>query len=324
MTKQTLSILLRFALSIILLAVLLTRVDLNHLLDDFRNVDLALFAVGLGVFWVFIAGWAFRWHLLLRDVVADVRYIDAFSTLLSGFFMSLFLPTVVGQDVGRAYELSREREGRGDKVSIVSTVLLDRLVGLISIVLIAVIALLIQGSQYVGSEAIVTIIGVLIALVGGWLLFFNLRFMGHFRPLLRWPAINRLRKTIRELYFALYRLHRKPRLLVYTLLVSIVMSLLEITSVVILSRAIGLSTNPVFFYIFLPIIWIVLTIPISISGFGLRETAFVFLFTQVGVDSSHAISISFLYFAFSAIVGVCGGLLWLRSSVLLVARARTR
>ena len=81
------------------------------------------------------------------------------------------------------------------------------------------------------------------------------------------------------------------------------------------ARALGIEIEPLYFFIFMPLIWVIITVPISISGLGLREGAFVFFFTQVGVSSADAVAISLLYYFYNVIVGGIGGLAVLRTAV---------
>jgi uncharacterized protein (TIRG00374 family) len=313
MGKQKRGILVRLVLSVVLLILLFSRIDINHVLDDLQNVNIPYFIIGLAIFWGYLVLWSYRWQLFLRGAGEAIRLGELFQTLLIGFFFSMFLPTVVGTDAGRMYELSRERE---NKTGVVSTVLLDRVVGLISTVIMASLALLIGGYRYIDNFIIpVVIVGSLLLLVVGWVLFFNRRFMHQFDWVIRLSIINRFQDSIRSLYQALYLLQQQPRLLIMTLLISFVMQTMEIMSVVLLAVALGLKINAIHFFIFMPIIWILITIPISIGGLGVREGAFVFFLGQVGIHSGHAITISLLYYFYSVIVGVVGGIIWFRTSV---------
>jgi uncharacterized membrane protein YbhN (UPF0104 family) len=97
--------------------------------------------------------------------------------------------------------------------------------------------------------------------------------------------------------------------------VSVVNSLFTIVATLLAARSIGVNIDAIYFFIFMPIIWIIITIPISLSGLGLREGAFVFFFSQVGVTPSDAVAISLLYYSYNVVIGVAGGLILLYSSL---------
>lgn len=313
MVRQYAGVIVRLVLSIALLALLGTIIDFRDLLSHFVAINWSLYALGLVAFLAFVALWALRWHVIIQHTAETIRYFKALTTLLTGIFFSMFLPSIVGTDVGRVVELSRERH---NQASAISSVLIDRVVGLLNLVLMALVALIVGGAQFVEDQMIVVVIvGTLVAMAVGWFLFFNRRFMRLFERLLNLPIINRFEASIRELYDALYALHNQPRLLISTVVISVIAFLCEIASVMLAAAALGIAIEPAFFFIFMPIIWVIITIPVTISGLGLREGVFVFFFGQIGVDPAHAVALSLVYYTFSVVTGVVGGLIFLRFSV---------
>jgi uncharacterized protein (TIRG00374 family) len=318
MKRQRLMTIARLALSVILLAAVLLSINVPEFIQRLTQINLGYFVVGLAIYLASIGTWALRWYVFLRDTVSDVRYTDTLITLLAGLFTSLFLPSMVGADIGRAYELSRRSQ---QIVDVVSTVLFDRLIGFVSVLVTAVIAIIVFGSKFIGNDLLYTIIFILAGLVIASGLFFSPRVISRFRWLLNLPLINRYQTGTRQLYQALYRLYQKPRLSLLALLTSIGMALIEILAVMVLSFSIGAAVDPIYFFIFLPIIWNILIIPISINGLGVRETAFVFFFTQVGMTAGDAVLLSLLYYFYTVITGLLGGVLIASNSLnLLIAR----
>lgn len=314
MKKQNLSVIVRLVLSVVLLLLLLTVIDRDALLKAIVSIDVSIYLAGLLAYFGAITFWAVRWNLFIRAASEPVNFGRAFATLLMGIFYSMFLPTIVGTDIGRMYELSREEETNNAKV--VSTVLLDRLVGLITIAILGAVALVIGYSYTRGDSSIVLFTtGVLVVLVVGWMLFFNRKFMQRLEMVFRLPVVNRLESSWRELYEALYHLHNQPRLLVSALAVSLLFEVVEVVSVIFAATALDIQVQPTYFFIFMPIIWLVTVLPISISGLGLREGAFAFFLTQVGVPASDAVVVSLIYYSYSVVVGVMGGFTLLRFAV---------
>jgi uncharacterized protein (TIRG00374 family) len=235
-------------------------------------------------------------------------------TLVIGVFFSMFLPTIVGTDVGRVYELGRDDSFR--KSNLVSTVLLDRLLGLLTISMMAFIGLIV-GSQFAADQGIIiTVLGTLGILVGGWGITFNARSERFiFNLIARMPLVNRFGDRLHSVYHSLDGLYRRPGLMIIAGVVSVANSLCTIVVTYLAARSIGVEIDPIYFFIFMPIIWIIMTIPISLSGLGVREGAFVFFFSQVGVAPTDAVAISLLYYSYNVIIGAVGGLLLLSASV---------
>jgi hypothetical protein len=314
MTRQRLATFLRLGISIALLVVLFMIIDRQALIETFLSVNPALYLLGLVAFTGTIVTWTLRWYLFMHAIKEKISFLKALSTMTIGIFFSMFLPTIVGTDLGRVYELARDDNRR--KSSLITTVLLDRLLGLLTISSMAVFGLLI-GSQFASEKGIVfTVVGTLVILVVSWVVAFNPRSEKFIFGLInRLPVVKRFSESLHRVYDALYQLYRQPGLMLRAGAVSIINSLCTILCTILAARSLGVEISPIYFFIFMPIIWIIMTIPLSLSGLGVREGAFVFFFSQVGVAPSDAIAISLLYYSYNIIVGVVGGLLLLSSSL---------
>ncbi len=314
MNPQHRGTILRLIISIVLLLILFAFIDREALIRTFLSVNPALYLLGFVAFTGTILTWTLRWHLLIRAVGESISFGKALVTLVISMFFSMFLPTVVGTDVGRVYELGRENTY--SKSNLVSTVLLDRLIGLITICLMAAVGLVI-GSQFAADRGIVlTVLGTLGILVVTCLVAFNRRFERLIFGILdRIPVVRRFSGSLHKVYEALYELYKQPGLMLTTGGVSIVNSLCTILVTIFAARSLNINIDAIYFFIFMPIIWIIMTIPVSLSGLGVREGAFVFFFSQVGVAPSDAIAISLLYYSYNIIFGVIGGFLLMSSSI---------
>lgn len=321
MNRHHAGTILRLVMSIALLALLFAFIDRDALLRTILSVDPLLYCAGFVAFIGTILTWTLRWHLFIRAAGESISFGKALVTLTISMFFSLFLPTIVGTDVGRVYELGRNDRYR--KTNVVSSVLLDRLMGLITISLMALIALIV-GSQFAADQGIVfTVVGTLVILIGVWVIIFNRRFESFiFKLIAKIPMINRFTNSLHEVYNALYQLYRQPRLMLIAGTVSFVNSLCTILATLFAARSLGITADPIYFFIFMPIIWIIMTIPISLSGLGVREGAFVFFFSQIGVLPADAVAISLLYYSYNIIIGAIGGILIMYSSLVLPQRSK--
>jgi uncharacterized membrane protein YbhN (UPF0104 family) len=88
---------------------------------------------------------------------------------------------------------------------------------------------------------------------------------------------------------------------------SIVIQMVAIFSVYVLASGLSLNISFLSLVIFLPIVFIVTLIPVSISGIGLREGAFVLLFGTIGISPDKAMTLSLIWFV-SVVIGSLWGL----------------
>ena len=77
-----------------------------------------------------------------------------------------------------------------------------------------------------------------------------------------------------------------------------------------LGLAVGVDLSLYYYFLFIPIISVLLTLP-SIGGLGIREGAYVFLFSQVGVANSQALALAFAFDLALLINGLVGALIYL-------------
>jgi uncharacterized membrane protein YbhN (UPF0104 family) len=69
-----------------------------------------------------------------------------------------------------------------------------------------------------------------------------------------------------------------------------------------LFQALGVHVSLAQCVIYTPMIFTITMLPISISGFGVREAAYWYFFSQIGVGQAEAIAASLLFFI---VVGIC-------------------
>jgi uncharacterized membrane protein YbhN (UPF0104 family) len=75
-----------------------------------------------------------------------------------------------------------------------------------------------------------------------------------------------------------------------------------------LAEALGISLDPVYFFLFVPIITVFSVIPISIGGLGVRDTTAIAVFAKVGVVAEKAFAMALLNFGFMFVLGIFGGI----------------
>ena len=192
--KSRLLQLTRVAISLSLLGVLFwaMRGRINEIFDIIKNMNPGLFAVGFlaAIIAVAILGLRLRYLLATQGIPMGLR--DSVSLSFIGFFFNNFLPTSVGGDIVKAYYASKKTR---DKIGCFTTVFLDRLFGVSSLILLA------AGSAalthfYLANTSIVWPIFVILGLLSLFFIVLWNRNIARFAlaPILilvRWPAINK-------------------------------------------------------------------------------------------------------------------------------------
>jgi len=302
--KAKLPSLLRIAASLILLVVLVANVGAGSIYEVLRRGDpiylLAAFAVyllGLGVR-------AYRWQILLSAQRAHLSLRRLTSLYFVGAFFSTFLPTGVGGDVIRMMELAHDGV---DTARSVSTVLADRISGLLVLFAISLISLPFS-HQLATPQVTAAIIG--LSLTG----------LGIAALLTHHPALDGLarrlpplawllgRERIRPLYETLA--HYRKRAVAQAILASLLFNGLLILTNILIARALLVDVHTGYFLLFVPLISFLLALPLSMSGLGIREGGYVYLFGQAGVPAPVALSMSLSFYAIGVATGLIGGIIY--------------
>jgi uncharacterized membrane protein YbhN (UPF0104 family) len=94
--------------------------------------------------------------------------------------------------------------------------------------------------------------------------------------------------------------------------VGVVFNVLLIVSNVLIGTALGADVPLRYYLIFVPLTSLVLILPISFAGLGVREATYVFLFSQVGMVREVALSLSLLVYVLGTVTpGLVGGIIYM-------------
>jgi uncharacterized protein (TIRG00374 family) len=307
-TQNRILNLLKVVVSLGVLAILLSKVDLEQVLQLMKEMDWLLFLAALLLFLSGSLVRAYRWGSLVWSLGVQVSWRRLVALYFVGSFYSLFLPTGVGGDAIKMYELSRDE---GKTAAAISSVLVDRFLGLFVLLAMALLAL-VGGYRLVTPEARLIIailfagslIGVVLVLQRTWI-----------EALGRRLGLDRLLDRIeilRELYESLH-LYSQAALLRATA-ASIIWNLILILGYYLLGLAVGIGLSLWYFFLFVPIISVLLMVP-SLGGLGIREGSTVLLFSQVGVDEHQALALALAFDLTLLISGLIGAVTYIVQGV---------
>ena len=307
--RNILAVLIRVAVSAILLILLFkfNKIDVYDLWANIKSADKALLAAGFVIFFIVYLLGFLRWQMLLKAAGIDIplkRLVISFS---GGVFFSVFLPSTIGGDLVRAADLAGHTQKTKE---VIATVFLDRLSGYIGLVIVVILALLfsrgiIQDKVILSSVVIIVTVLALVMLV-----LFNNFIYSRITRFLGAPGAGRIKEMIKGLHHEIHIFRNRRKMILANLFVSFLVQVITPISVYFIALSLGITINPVYYFIFLPIIGAITLLPVAIGGLGLRENLFVVYFAKVGVVKHLAIAMSLLSFAFIVIYGALGGLIY--------------
>lgn len=320
--KQFLINLCKILVSLALLAFLLARIDIAELLGVLSNVNPWLFLLALALYFLAIVIGAVKWQVLVKAQEIDASVGALLSYSLVGLFFGNFLPSNVGSDVIRAYDLARATPGKGEAAAI--SVLVDRLMGLVAFFTTAVVMASLAAAMLAQVTAMREIelatVGAAILFLVACTLLFSRRLARRFAFLFDTGPFRRFKPVAQKVYSALQVYRFRYRALGLNIALSLL--IVAITALVwyVVGRSVGIDSVSFFYYLlFNPLIAFVLLIPISFNGLGPKEAAAVFFFGLIGVSHERALSMSLLFHLIIVLTSLPGGVLWLRTRSLVPA-----
>lgn len=253
-----------------------------------------------------------RWQLMLRGQGGPAPLASLVRLYLIGMFFNNILPSRLGGDVVRAYGASLLATS---KTRSVAAVLMDRLVGATSVLLLGVLALVLNPSVIPGQLGEVLVIGLVTALAALALLLYRSPRLAAVRT-----APSRLaglsifgvavgRRLAAGIEAVRSYAHSRG-LIGRALAISMLANGLSIVNLYLYSYAVGAEVSLAEVAVVAPVILAVGLLPLSINGIGTIELTFVVLFGAMGVGGSVALAIALLRRLVLLLLSLVGGLLY--------------
>lgn len=302
--RRLLSFLAKAAVSALLLYLSMRRVNLDSLGQRLSELDWRWVAVIFVTMAVQVGLNALRWRDIAGVCGAKLRTKTALSFTFIGQFFSQVLPSTVGGDAVRIWLLARA--GAGWPTAIYS-VLIDRVVGVAA--LAALVTACLPWTLHLVQDPVARVALIMIGLgaLAAAVVFLGLGMPG-LTIMERWWPTRHL-ATAARLAWKLCRSSVALRVAA----LAIAVHLLTVLQAWAAARAAHASVDIVqTLFVVLPVI-LVSTIPISIAGWGVRESAMVMAFSYAGLAESDGLIVSILYGATTLAVGAVGGIVWVAS-----------
>lgn len=305
MKKRLATLLGRLAISVALIVLLYRTLDLHALQERLVHLRAWPMALFLALLFVntFISSW--KWRLILRaDNILVSQGKLFFSYFVAGFF-TVLLPSTIGGDTYRVYDISRSGSKPGH---IVASVFADRLTGFLALSILGLTFALL-GFRLMPNPALLLIplavFGLLMA--AAWCLWQQ-------TPVRRMMALTRVDRVAALSRFAnrfldsMAAYRRRPRIILQAMAISFWFQANVILAIYAITLSLRIEIPLALLCIIVPVVSLIEAVPISIFGIGLRDSGYMLFFSQIGHTREEAGALAILYvaltFAYSALGGI--------------------
>ena len=303
--KKIILILLKIFITFTIFYFLFKKIDVYQAANTIKNISpfWTLIVFLLMLFQIFLTG--LRWHLLSIALDTNIQLKKTLSFMFIGQAFSQLLPSSVGGDAMRLYMTHKEGIPLG-KAS--SAILCDRGIGLMINIFLPVLAFFLL-PQHWDKNFINLIQGLnilaLIAIIGLLFLYFGQDVM--IKKLKKVHIIHRVANLIRDMHKIIFTHPYTSRL--YG--ISILIQILSIFIFYSIGQGLHVDMPIASLFIIIPSVMLITVIPLSIAGWGIRESSMVIGLSFIGVSQIQSFSISFTYGLLLIAAAIPGLILWI-------------
>lgn len=300
--RRSLGLWFRTLASAVMLAVLLPRIEVGSIVEDWDATTVlwlggALLATAAG-----IVVSATRWQAVLAGLGIHGRLRPLLRHYLAGLFVGNFLPSTIGGDVVRVRRLSVER---GEGADTFASVILERLSGMLVLPVLTLVGLAVNpGLRDLGAATIVAAALSITVLV---LLGLVLWLVSHPRVGGRITDSGGWRRFAVAVHLGAHRFRRHPRAVIGVLASAFTYQLLTVLAAFLAARALGIDAVGITAVLaFLPAVAMAQTVPVSLGGLGVREGGLAFFLSRLDVPTGRAVALGLVIYGLNLTVSLLG------------------
>jgi uncharacterized protein (TIRG00374 family) len=311
--SRSLRITLTLVVSSLAVAYIVSKIDLRKTIDILSEASVPWVVASAVLTLVTVPPMAWRWQRLLdvRGVRESVAWLTR--TYFVSYAWSQILPTSVGGDASRIFETSRRHPGRITPIT--GSVLLERSIGGAVTLLLAGIGFLFAIGRYsIGAYLWPEAIFVVGTIAAG-IVFFSRTVRRKLTFILPFVRRMRLEKPARAVYDGIHGYRDHVGTLLVVSAVTIVLQLGRILAIYASGRAVGIELSLLPYIVLGPLLFLVMLVPFTVNGLGVREAFFVSFLGNLGVPADQAFACGFLFFVMTIVLAVPGLLVILWENV---------
>ena len=300
--RKALSLLLKAVASLMLLYFTLGRVDISTIRERLSQIDFNWVAFGLLALLIQTVGIAIRWRQLVIQCTATLSLPLAFRFCMNSTFFNQVLPSSVGGDAVRIWLLGRRAGWRPAFYS----VFLDRVVGVVSLAIVVIACL-----PWTMNLITDPVGRVALFLLGFGSIGAGVAFLALSSERLGFLQRTKLTRHLSAVARVANGIMRSPGALAPVFGVSFIIHFLTALSVWCAARSIAAELTLLnSLFLTLPVL-LVTAVPISIAGWGVRESAMIAAFSYAHLSQEDGLIVSLLFGAGYLVLGAIGGLVWI-------------
>ena len=286
--KTLLQDFLRIAISLLFIGafVYFLRDKWHHSFDLLKQMNIRIFAFAWVLFILTNVLVAIRLKYVLGVQRIWIGFWKVFYYNAVGLFFNLFMPSSLGGDVVKAYYLSK---ASGSKLHSISCVLVDRLLGLVAVVVVAIIAC----TRMFSDQRLIWIVAVFaLVFFTSILTLFSRRLSKRFQFFTVLIPTQGLKEKADKFYQTILEFRGALPTVALCIFISLIVQVLTIGIGFLVAQSLGMNVPFTVFMFVFPITGLISMLP-SLGGFGVREFSLTHFLSSYGAESAAAFALAY-------------------------------
>lgn len=306
--KKYLILGIKIFISVFLLYLLYFKIDISGITVLLSSAKIHYILLAL-IF--FLCGWfvvSIRWFLIVNSQGLKIKLSSLFQLNIISIFYSTILPggPLTG-DIAKCLLVVKNQE---NKVDLATSIIIDKIVHVASLGFFGALSLIASDVIFEGKFLLaLNLISIFIAAIAIFI------FAGFANRLFIYFSCNNLLTNVLEpikmalIIIKSYKSNKKLELIMHIAFLSIIFQLFNTACIYFLSLSLYISISFADFIWINAVISILLFLPISYMGFGIREGGLIYLLSIFKISTDKTMSLSILIFIVSLIISFGGGLI---------------
>ncbi len=251
---------------------------------------------------------AIKWWMLANAGGLKIGLLRTWAYYMVGMFYNLIMPTSVGGDVVRAYELGKYSNNRAMSLA---SVFVERYTGVVVLLLLSLVAVFINATEFNVPIITYSLLAFSAALAGlGWLAFDG-RSLTFFKKIFGGihSLVDKIFAKVQKLHEAVLVYRKNKGALSWAFINSLVFYALAVLNVFTTAKVFNIDVDLHAIILATPVIMLLMNIPLSIGNHGIMEFAFTMTFELLGLGAILGLSTALLIRLKSFLDGAIGAIL---------------
>jgi glycosyltransferase 2 family protein len=282
----------RLIITLLLVTFIIRKVDTNAFVQTIRSANIGLLIIAIFLYYPGQIIASFRWYYLLRKIKQHIPFLSIVRYQLLGQLSTFFLPGQVSGDLVRFFSVSSKKS---NKITFAYSIIMDKLIFLFALACFTMLGLFAVGQIskflpvylisiiiFFSSLAIIIILGI----------YRNEKLVNKVNSITDKTIIHKFLKKIFVDSFEIPRI--KYQSIILAVFLALVLQFMNVVGSYLVLLSLGITIEFIDWAAINAIVAIVLALPITIAGLGVREGILVYILTFYGISASQTVAYSML------------------------------